>query len=55
MPLKPDIERPEPERRRVGYALVGLGKLTAEELVPAARTSDHAYVAALVTSEPDKA
>ncbi|KEF34418.1 oxidoreductase [Deinococcus sp. RL] len=54
MPLKPDIERPEPERRRVGYALVGLGKLTAEELVPAARTSDHAYVAALVTSEPDK-
>ncbi|SEJ24100.1 Predicted dehydrogenase [Deinococcus reticulitermitis] len=54
MPLKPDIEHPEPESKRVGYAIVGIGKLTAEELIPAARTSEHAYVAALVTSEEDK-
>ena len=38
----------------MGFALVGIGKLTAEELIPAARTSKDAYVAALVTSEEDK-
>lgn len=54
MPLKPEIEKPESERKRVGFALVGIGKLTAEELIPAARTSEHAYIAALVTSEEDK-
>ena len=54
MPLKPQIPHPEPQSRRVGYAIVGLGKLSAEELIPAARTSEHAYVAALVTGEPDK-
>ncbi|MPY65128.1 Gfo/Idh/MocA family oxidoreductase [Deinococcus sp. SDU3-2] len=54
MPLKPEIDHPESERRRVGYAIVGIGELTAGELIPAARTSDHAYVAALVTSEKDK-
>ena len=37
MPLKPDIEHTEPESKRVGYAIVGIGKLTAEELIPAAR------------------
>ncbi|WP_288481182.1 Gfo/Idh/MocA family oxidoreductase [uncultured Deinococcus sp.] len=54
MPLKPQIEHPEAQNRRVGFAVVGLGKLSVEELLPAARTSEHAYVAALVTSEPDK-
>ncbi|RJF71082.1 gfo/Idh/MocA family oxidoreductase [Deinococcus cavernae] len=54
MPLKPKIEQPKSEARRVGFALVGIGKLTAEQLIPAARTSEDAYVAALVTSEEDK-
>ncbi|GGN40153.1 Gfo/Idh/MocA family protein [Deinococcus daejeonensis] len=54
MPLKPDITPPEAQDTRVGFALVGIGKLTAEELIPAARTSEHAYVAALVSGEPDK-
>jgi predicted dehydrogenase len=54
MPRKPDTDHPEPQTRRVGYAIVGLGKLSAEQLIPAARTSQHAYVAALVTSEEDK-
>ncbi len=55
MPLKPDITPPEAQDTRVGFALVGIGKLTAEELIPAARTSEHARVAALVSGEPDKA
>lgn len=54
MPLKPKISKPKSEQQRVGFALVGLGKLTAEELIPAARTSENAYIAALVTSEEDK-
>lgn len=54
MPLKPNIPDPKSEARRVGFALVGIGKLTAEELIPAARTSEDAYVAALVTGEEDK-
>ncbi|KQR41314.1 Gfo/Idh/MocA family protein [Deinococcus sp. Leaf326] len=54
MPLKPDIERPETQSRRVGFAIVGIGELSAEELIPAARTSEHAYVAALVTGERGK-
>lgn len=54
MPQKPGTDHPEPEARRVGYAIIGLGKLSAEQLIPAARTSEHAHVAALVTSEEDK-
>ena len=54
MPLKPEIPKPEAEQKRVGFAIVGIGKLSAEELIPAARTSQHAYIAALVTSEEDK-
>ncbi|GHF44771.1 putative dehydrogenase [Deinococcus metalli] len=54
MPRKPHIKPPTPESRRVGYAIVGLGKLSVEELIPAVRTSQEGYVAALVTSELDK-
>lgn len=55
MPQKPDITPPEAQDQRVGFALVGIGKLTAEELIPAARTSEHARVAALVSGEADHA
>ncbi|ACO45719.1 Gfo/Idh/MocA family oxidoreductase [Deinococcus deserti] len=54
MPLKPDLPQPEAEQQRVGYAIVGLGQLTVEELVPAVRTSEHAHVVAFVTSETEK-
>ncbi|THF83560.1 Gfo/Idh/MocA family oxidoreductase [Deinococcus sp. KSM4-11] len=54
MPRKPPIKLPTPESRRVGFAIVGLGKLSVEQLIPAVRTSQEGYVAALVTSEPDK-
>ncbi|WP_216323245.1 Gfo/Idh/MocA family protein [Deinococcus aestuarii] len=54
MPLKPDLPLPESETRRVGFAIVGLGQLSVEELIPAARTSEHASVAALVTDDEEK-
>ncbi|TSA87188.1 Gfo/Idh/MocA family oxidoreductase [Deinococcus detaillensis] len=54
MPNQPKIPKPEAQSRRVGFAVVGLGELSAEELIPALRTSQHAYLAAVVTGEPDK-
>ncbi|WP_261664980.1 Gfo/Idh/MocA family protein [Deinococcus sp. Marseille-Q6407] len=40
---------------RIGYAIVGVGQLTQDELIPSIRESDQAYLAALVTSAEDKA
>lgn len=54
MPNQPEIPKPEPQSQRVGFAIVGLGELSAEELIPALRISQHAYLAAVVTGEPDK-
>ena len=54
MSLKSEIPSRESGQKRVGYALVGLGKLSAEELIPAARRSESAYVAAAVTGEDER-
>ncbi|WP_102127151.1 Gfo/Idh/MocA family protein [Deinococcus planocerae] len=54
MPLKPDLPLPESGARRVGFAIVGLGQLSVEELIPAARTSEHATIKALVTDDEEK-
>ncbi len=43
--------KPKPESQRVGFAIVGIGKLSAEQLIPAIRTGQDAYVAALVTGD----
>ncbi|SFQ36063.1 Gfo/Idh/MocA family protein [Hymenobacter arizonensis] len=45
---------PDPEDQRVGFALVGLGKLTLEELLPALSQCKHAKLAALVSGDPTK-
>jgi predicted dehydrogenase len=47
MPFAPD--------ERVGFALVGLGKLTIEELLPAFAQCQKAKCVALVSGSPDKA
>ena len=44
----------QPQPGRVGYAIVGVGQLTKDELIPAVRESEHAYLAALVTGAEDK-
>jgi len=45
---------PAPERR-VGFALVGIGKLTQKQLIPALRATKIARLTALVSGHADKA
>ncbi len=45
---------PYPPRGRVGFALVGLGRLTVEQLLPAIDKSERCRVAALVTGDRAK-
>ncbi|WP_071885803.1 Gfo/Idh/MocA family protein [Hymenobacter sedentarius] len=45
---------PDPVDQRVGFALVGLGHLTLEELLPAFAHCKHAKLVALVSGDADK-
>ena len=45
---------PDPRDTRVGFAVVGLGKLALEQILPAFAQSKHARLAALVSGTPDK-
>jgi predicted dehydrogenase len=40
--------------RRVGYAIVGLGRLSLNQILPALSASKYSKVAALVSGDPDK-
>src|SRR5262245_26840767 len=44
-----------PPARRIGFALVGIGKLTQKQLIPALRTTKIARLTALVSGHADKA
>ena len=44
-----------PPPRRIGFALVGIGKLTQKQLIPALRTTKIARLTALVSGHADKA
>ncbi|HVG39321.1 MAG TPA: Gfo/Idh/MocA family oxidoreductase, partial [Pyrinomonadaceae bacterium] len=46
---------PEPPGKKVGYALVGLGSLTMNQLLPAFAKCEKSKVVALVSGHPDKA
>jgi predicted dehydrogenase len=46
--------KPLPPEERVGYAIVGVGKLTAEELLPAFRASKRSRLRAIVTDDREK-
>jgi predicted dehydrogenase len=50
-----NTKTPLPPDKRIGYAIVGVGKLTAQELLPAFRGSRFSKLAALVSDEHDKA
>ena len=45
---------PEPRDKRVGFAVVGLGKLALEQILPAFAQAKHARLTALVSGTPDK-
>jgi len=46
---------PQPPDQRVGYAIVGLGHLALDEVLPAFVQSKHSKVTALVSGHPEKA
>jgi glucose-fructose oxidoreductase len=46
---------PEPPGRKLGWAIVGLGSLAINQILPAFARSEHARVTALVSGHPDKA
>lgn len=50
-----EIPNPQAPEKRLGYALVGLGKLTLEELVPAFASCKHSKLVALVSGDEQKA
>ncbi len=45
---------PAPQDERVGFAVIGLGKLATENILPAFAQSKHAKPVALVSGSPDK-
>lgn len=49
-----DTPTPMPEDQRVGYALVGLGHLTLNQILPAFGTCKKSKVVALVSGSPEK-
>ena len=50
-----EVEVPQPVKRKVGFAIVGLGKLAIEEILPAFAESKLSRPVALVSGHPDKA
>ena len=53
-PKSGPIPTPLPEPQRVGYAVVGLGHLALEEILPALRTCKKSRLVALVSGSPEK-
>jgi predicted dehydrogenase len=56
-PAPENADQPEasPMEERVGFALVGLGRLSINQLIPAFRVSKKAKLSALVSGDPAKA
>ncbi len=52
---QPGPPNPMPPDDRVGYAVVGLGRIALEEVIPGFVQSKHSKVTALVSGHPDKA
>ncbi|GGK99619.1 Gfo/Idh/MocA family protein [Deinococcus radiotolerans] len=52
-PIPPTL--PQPRAQQVGYAVLGLGELTLDELLPAYATAGRSRLAAVVSDDHDKA
>lgn len=53
-PKSPPLRSPLPPDQRVGFAIVALGRLSLEELIPAFGACGQARLTALVSGTPDK-
>ena len=51
----PDLKVPKPVKKKVGYAVVGLGELALGEVMPAFGECQYSEPVALVSGHPDKA
>jgi glucose-fructose oxidoreductase len=51
----PALARPIQPQRKLGYAIVGLGKLSLGQLIPGLKKTQNAQLAAVVSGSPDKA
>ncbi|MDB5296410.1 MAG: gfo/Idh/MocA family oxidoreductase, partial [Phycisphaerales bacterium] len=51
----PDAAVPKGAAKKVGYAVMGLGKLALEEILPAFGSCENSRPVALVSGHPDKA
>ena len=51
----PHVKMPEMVQRKLGFAIVGLGQLSIEEILPAFGMTKTARLAAFVSGHPDKA
>ena len=51
----PDLQLPSPPKRKVGYAVVGLGELALEQILPAFALCESSAPVALVSGHKDKA
>ncbi|WP_439621618.1 Gfo/Idh/MocA family protein [Gemmata sp.] len=51
----PDLKLPDPPPKKLGWAVVGLGKLALEEVMPAFAACRQSRPTALVSGHPDKA
>ena len=51
----PDLELPEPPGRKLGWAVVGLGRLAINQILPAMAGCRRSAVTALVSGRPEKA
>ncbi len=48
-------QEPPASGRKLGYCIVGLGRISMQHFMPACKMSQHAQVVALVSGHPDKA
>jgi predicted dehydrogenase len=52
---QPNLVMGQPEPKKLGIALVGLGNYATHQLAPALQETQHCYLAGIVTGSPDKA
>jgi len=52
---RPNLKIPPPAGKKLGWAIVGLGSLAANQIMPAFALCDKSRISALVSGHPDKA